>query len=166
MFPKLISLQFKTWVSAPSGNDLTVIPQPFSHIQSLQLELSNLPLLYGQQFTSHLPDCLATLNIKVIDTRFDDWVEEIGQHHAYQFSARASRINEFELVFNTRIVGVEARLQISAEAKTNITIFYSFLNSIIGNRRMLYSGANFNIMSKEQKFRCMMMAQKLHLTIL
>lgn len=129
VFSNLVTLQLKSslWMNA----DLTTVSAPPSCLQSLKLDLPNLPLHYVEYLTSGLPDCLEILKINLTDIDFDDWVEEIGQDHTLQFAIRSSRVNRFKLVANTEI---ENGRRIQPPEATNITVFYAFLNNLIGNR--------------------------------
>lgn len=91
---------------------------------------------------------MATSEITLGEGYFDDWVKGIGENQAFQFAARASRIDNFRLLFEERnkITG-----QSLEEANKRITPFYGFLNNLIGNHSLSECVATFtdNIYERE-----------------
>lgn len=131
VMPNLLSLQFKSSFSAPLN--ITPPQTPFSAIRLLKLELSNLLLPYVKHLATGLPDTLETLKINVTDIYFGQWIQEIEKSHILQFAARACRLDRFKVKLDARDYDGETIWQSEEEMETIITIFYSFLNSLIGN---------------------------------
>jgi hypothetical protein len=143
MFPNLINFcstsQFPYYLGRES-----VIPSPFSRIQSLKLEIPNLSAAYIKYLTNRLPGSLKKLKIKVTGIRFHGWVQEIGEDQILQFATGLSVTGNIKLtatVDRTARRDEEARQQHQlVESKMT---FYSVLNGIVGNRTLSDCSSSF-----------------------
>lgn len=132
MFPNLIELEFHS--SFPVKDNLATPPAPLSWIQSLTLELPKLPLHYVEYLTPGLPNCLENLRIKLTDTCFDKWAQDIGDNRALQFARKSSQVDRFKLVIGRR--GEIGRRVQQQPQEARITFFYTFVNNFIGDREV------------------------------
>lgn len=83
------------------------------------------------------------------DICFDDWAQEVGEQEALQFARRSSRVDKFRLVTDKKDEDAIRVQQRSGETK--ITFFYTFVNTLIRDRRVQICIPEFNNHSQEKE---------------
>jgi hypothetical protein len=110
------------------------VSNKFSFIKSVNLEIRTLSRDYVQYLTATaLPDSLDDIYIKLANTRFDSWMEDMGERTIYELATQLSKVKEVELTAACS-QRVQPQQQRSSQAK--MTAFYSLLHGIMGKRAL------------------------------